>query len=182
VKRHPRVKLQVAELTGLDIEAQVADGTLDLGVAFFPPSSDAVMGQRLFDDTLLLAVPVSHALASRKTVKFSQLADVPMAMLGERFRTRRLLDAHFQRAGVRPNIVLEIDSIDALQRIVDQGVAAAFLPGRSARRSARVRLLEVTDPKPVRPAGLIWRRSTYRSAAAVAFVDELNAELARSKD
>jgi LysR family cyn operon transcriptional activator len=180
VKAHPNVRLQVAELTAIEIEAQVTDGALDLGVAFFPPSSDAVMGERLFDDVLLLAVPAEHPLAKRKTVKFAQLAGVPLAMLGRRYATRRLLDGHFQRAGVRPNVVVEIDSVDALQRIVEQGVAAAFLPGRSARRSAGVRLLEVTDPKPVRPAGLVWRRSTYRSAAAIAFVDRLNAELART--
>lgn len=180
VKAYPDVSLHVAELTALEIEAQVADGVLDLGVAFFPPASDAVMGEHLFDDVLLLAVPASHTLAARKAVRFAQLADLPLAMLGRRYATRRLLDAHFQRAAVRPKIVVEIDSVDALQRIVEQGVAAAFLPGRTARRSARVRLLEVTDPKPMRPAGLVWRRSTYRSAAAVAFVDEIRKELGRS--
>lgn len=180
VKAYPDVSLHVAELTALEIEAQVADGVLDLGVAFFPPASDAVMGEHLFDDVLLLAVPAAHPLAARKAVRFAQLADLPLAMLGRRYATRRLLDAHFQRAAVRPKIVVEIDSVDALQRIVEQGVAAAFLPGRTARRSARVRLLEVTDPKPMRPAGLVWRRSTYRSAAAVAFVDEIRKELGRS--
>lgn len=178
VRAHPMVRLQVAELTALEIESQVAEGSLDLGMAFFPPASEAVMGERIFDDTMVLAVPASHALAPRKSVKFAQLADVPLAMLGQRFATRRLLDAHFQRARVQPRVVLEIDSVDALQRVVDLGVAAAFLPGRTAKRSARVKLLDVTDPKPVRSAGLIWRRSPYRSAAALAFVAALTRELA----
>lgn len=101
LKAHPSVLLQVVELTALEIEAQVAEGLLDLGVAFFPPRSDAVMGERLFDDTLLLAVPTSYVLADRSFVKFAQLADLPLALLGQRFATRRLLDAHFQRAGHR---------------------------------------------------------------------------------
>lgn len=179
VKAHPGVHLQVVELTAIEIEAQVADGALDLGVAFFPAASDAVMGEHLFDDVLVLAVPARHPLAALKTVSFTQLRDVPLAMLGRHYATRRLLDAHFQRASVRPKIVVEIDSVDALQRMVEEGVAAAFLPGRSARRSARVRLLQVSNPKPVRPAGLIWRRSTYRSAAANAFVDQLKEVLLR---
>ena len=182
VKGHPGVRLQMAELTAIEIEAQVADGALDLGVAFFPAASDAVMGEHLFDDELRLAVPASHALAQRATARFGELGELPLAMLGPRYATRRMLDAHFRRAGVQPRIVVEIDSVDALQRVVEQGVAGAFLPGRTARRSARVRLLDVTHPKPVRPAGLVWRRSSYRSAAAVAFVDKLKTELARSKD
>jgi LysR family cyn operon transcriptional activator len=180
VKAHPGVRLQVVELTAIEIEAQVADGALDLGVAFYPAASDAVMGEHLFEDVLRLAVPTSHALAQRATVRFGELAELPLAMLGPRYATRRMLDGHFRRAGVQPRIVVEIDSIDALQCVVEQGVAAAFLPGRSARRSARVRLLDVTHPKPVRPAGLVWRRSSYRSAAAVAFVDKLKMGLARS--
>lgn len=181
LKQHPQLRLEVRELTGPDIEAQVADGSLDVGLGFHPPVHESVMGQKLFDDDLVLAVPRKHALAARTSVKFTQLADVPLAMLGRRFATRRLLDGHFQRAGLRANIVLEIDSVDALQLVVEQGVAAAFLPRRMARKTARLRLLDVTDPRPVRAGGLIWRRTSYRSAAALAFSDQLDAVLAAEK-
>jgi LysR family transcriptional regulator, cyn operon transcriptional activator len=170
MQAHPEARLQIAELTGVDIEAQVASGALDLGVAFYPPMSDTVQGDRLFDDTLVLAVPAAHPLAGRGSVRFAQLADVPLALLSQRFATRRLLDSHFHRAGVRPHVVVEIDSVDALERLVEHGTAAAFLPGRSTRATARVHLLQVTDPRPVRAAGLVWRRSGYRSATAKAFV------------
>lgn len=175
MRQHPHARLQIAELTGVEIEAQVASGLLDLGVAFFPPMSDAVLGERLFDDTLVLAVPTAHPLADRRSVRFAQLADVPLAMLSQRFATRRLLDGHFQRAGVRPQVVVEIDSVDALERLVAHGAAAALLTGRSTRATARIHLLQVTDPKPVRAAGIVWRRSGYRSAAAAAFVTVLQA-------
>jgi hypothetical protein len=38
-------------------------------------------------------------------------------MLAQRFATRRLLDTSFQRVGVTPQIVIEIDSVGALERI-----------------------------------------------------------------
>jgi LysR family cyn operon transcriptional activator len=179
VRRWPGVRLQVQEMTGLDIEARVADGALDLGMAFYPPASTDVMGEHLFDDRLVLAVPARHALAERKSVKFNQLGSTPLAMLGARFATRRLLDSHFHRAGVNPIVAVEIDSVAALQRIVEQGVACAFLPARTTKRSAALRLLEVTDPRPSRAAGLVWRRSSYRSAAATAFADQVNAVLTK---
>jgi LysR family transcriptional regulator, cyn operon transcriptional activator len=179
LKAHPGVKLQVAELTALDIETQVAEGALDLGMAFYPPGHDAVMGERLFDDTLVLAVPPKHPLATRKSVRFAQLDGVALAMLSARFATRRLLDGHFQRAGVKPLVAVELDSVDALLLLVQQGAAAAFLPSRMVGRARGVRLVQVTDPKPVRPAGLVWRRSTYRAAAAIAFADMLKKTLER---
>jgi len=129
LRTHPDLKLQVHELTGPEIEAQVADGTLDMGLGFYPLIHDGVMGEKLFE------------------------------------------------VGVKPNIVIEIDSVDALQRVVEQGAAAALLPGRMARRTAKVQLIDVSDPRPVRAAGLIWRRSRYRSACALAFADQLSSWL-----
>ncbi len=101
-------------------------------------------------------------------------------MLTQRFATRRLLDSHFQRAGVTPRIVIEIDSVDALERIAELGVGATFLPRRTTRPqrgAARLRLIDVTDPPLVRAAGLVWRRTAYRSAAASALGEYLRAAL-----
>lgn len=92
---------------------------------------------------------------------------------GQRFATRRPLDEHFRQAGVRPVVVVEIDSVDALERLVAHGTAAAFLPARSTQATAQIHLPQVTDPRPVRPAGLVRRRSGYRSTAAKAFVSVL---------
>jgi LysR family cyn operon transcriptional activator len=180
VKRHPGVRVQVHELPGLEIESQVEAGALDLGFAFHPPSRAGVTGERLFDDTLALAVHERHALAALRSIRFSQLAEVPLAMLTQRFATRRLLDDHFRRAGVTPRIVIEIDSVDALERIAELAVGATFLPRRTTRprsRGSRLRLVDVTDPRPVRAAGLVWRKTDYRSAAAAAFAEFLKAAL-----
>jgi LysR family transcriptional regulator, cyn operon transcriptional activator len=180
VKRHPGIRLQVHEMPGLEIESQVEAGALDFGFAFFPPSGTAVAGERLFDDTLALAVHDRHALAAQRSIRFAQLAGVPLAMLTARFATRQLLDGYFRRTAVVPQVVIEIDSVDALERIAELGVAATFLPRRTTRprRAARLRLLDVTDPRPVRAAGLVWRKTAYRSAAAAAFAEHLKSALA----
>lgn len=173
MKRWPGVRLKILEATASEIESQVAEGKLDLGVAFYPPSNRDVLGERLFEERLMLAVPSTHALARHRSVKFSQVGSLPMAMLSSRFATRRLLDTYFQRAGVRADVAVEIDSVDALRRIVEQGAAVAFLPELITSRSRRIRFLRVTDPQPTRAAGLIWRQSKYRSTAVIQFATQV---------
>jgi LysR family transcriptional regulator, cyn operon transcriptional activator len=98
LKKYPNVQLKVHELTALDIEAQVEIGDLDLGFAFSPISGNAnglIVGEHLFDDVLALAVPKKHIFSKRKSVSFKQLREVPLAMMSQRFATRRLLDGHF---------------------------------------------------------------------------------------
>jgi LysR family transcriptional regulator, cyn operon transcriptional activator len=185
LKKHPHVQLKVHELTALDIEAQVEAGELDVGFAFSPPSGIAtrqITGEHLFDDVLALAVPKKHILTRRKSVSFKQLKDVPLAMMSQRFATRRLLDGHFVKAGVSPSIVIEIDSVDALQRLVELEVACAFLPVRTTQSNRLFSLIEVVDPKPMRGAGLVWRNSNYRSAASLAFASELRSYVQVRRD
>lgn len=177
LRAYPAMRVQVFELTGSEIEAQVAAGSLDCGVGFYPPLHEGVLGEKLFEDELVLVVPRKHPLADRRSVRFAQIGETPLAMLGPRFATRQILDNYFHRAGVRPNIVVEIDSVDALQKLVELGAVAAILPSRTARRSPRVRLLQVTDPRPTRAAGMVWRRTHYRSAAATAFAAEVEQAL-----
>jgi LysR family cyn operon transcriptional activator len=181
VRRHPGIRLQVHEMSGLEIEQQVEAGALDFGFAFYPPARPGVAGERLFDDTLALAVNDRHPFAGERSIRFARLDGVPLAMLTERFATRRLLDTYFRRVGVAPRVVIEIDSVDALERIAELGVAATFLPRRTTRprRAARLRLIEVSDPRLVRAAGLVWRRTDYRAAAAAAFATYLKSALAK---
>jgi LysR family transcriptional regulator, cyn operon transcriptional activator len=173
LRSYPALRLQVLELTGPEVEAQVASGELDTGLGFFPTLHEGLLGQKLFEDELVLAVPRKHPLAQRRSVRFAQLEGVPLALLGPRFATRKLLDNYFQRAGVRPTVAVEIDSVDALHRLVELGHVSAFLPARMAKKTPRLALLKVTDPRPTRAAGLLWRRTPYRSAAALAFAAEV---------
>ncbi len=175
LKSYPNIRLFVRELTAIEIEAQVESGELDMGFAFFPLASDSrqIISEHLFDDILALAVPARHELAAVASLKFKQLSNIPLALMSQRFTTRRLLDSMFLRAGIKPNVIIEIDSVDALQRLVERGVACAFLPRLTTKPSAKIKFVTITDPKPVRGAGLIWRGGQFRSAAAQAFAREL---------
>jgi LysR family cyn operon transcriptional activator len=173
LERYPRLRLHIHELTALDIEAQVASGQLDLGLAFFPASSSAVQASLLFDDQLMLAVHPTHPLGKRRNVSMAQLKDHPMALMSARFATRRLLDSCFQQAGLAPKIVLELDSIEALRLVAQQGKLVTFLPKRTTQPNSELVVVSVKDPQPRRAAGLIFRKTNYRSPAAVAFEAQL---------
>lgn len=181
IERFPKLHMRIHELTALEIEAQVASGQLDVGVAFFPATSAAVDTTLLFDDQLVMAVHPTHPLGHRSSVRLAQLQDYPMALMSPRFATRRLLDACFQQAGLRANVVLELDSIEALRLIAQDGKLLTFLPKRTTRPSAQLRLVRITDPEPRRAAGLIFRRTEYRSPAVQAFEAQLRAAVKRQR-
>ena len=61
----------------------------------------------------------------------------------------------------------------------DAAVRALLVEVASPVGNRLARLLHDIEPQPVRMAGLIWLKSAHRSAAAVAFADQLGKVVAR---
>ena len=60
----------------------------------------------------------------------------------------------FRRAGLVPNVVLEVESIEAAKRMVERGIGLAFLPQLAVVREIRRRRLiavDVRDAEPLEP-------------------------------
>ena len=166
---YPGVSVEVRDLRAGPIERQVLDGTLDLGIAFHPATHADIEAEHLFDERLQLVVNRRHHWAERRAIRMQQLADQPLALLPRSFATRLLIDNHLQQAGVRPDVRIEIESVEALLGVVRTANLAAIVPERAAAQAPDLATLTLTHPVIIRKAGLLWRRGASRSAAALAF-------------
>ena len=81
----------------------------------------------LFDDHLELVVPLTHPLAG-KEAGMEHLQDLPMITFSKGTWYRKLTDDLFQRCTVMPDIRMEIDSFEAIIRLLPTCKAAALLP------------------------------------------------------
>ena len=150
------------------IEDKLAQGALDLGIAFAPPGRADIRAEPVFDEELVLALKAGHPDARRKTIQAKQLAALPLAMLSERFATRHLIDRAF--AGVvKIAPALELASVEALINIARTGRFGAILPARAAQGYAGIAAIRILRPTPKRTAALLWPAQRQRGAAAVNF-------------
>jgi len=88
----------------------------------------------------------------------------------------------FRRAGLVPNVVLEVESIEAAKRMVERGLGVAFLPQIAVvHEIRRHRLLAITvrDAEPLsRSLDLIHPRQRPLSAEAQGLLKTLRAAVA----
>src|SRR6202034_1533812 len=63
-EHHPMVQMTVADGTSANLEPRVLSGLLDLAVVSLPVLGDELIATPLFDEDLVLVVPVDHPLAS----------------------------------------------------------------------------------------------------------------------
>jgi LysR family tcuABC transcriptional regulator len=82
-------------------------------------------------------------------ISISQLKEIPLILPTMAHGLRSLLDAAFARAGIKPVVVAEIDSLAMLMDAVDNGLGATIQPraavGRFPDAVERFDLAEIDD-------------------------------------
>lgn len=179
--RYPGVQLTVRDLRSGQIEELLIAGRLDLGLAFHPASRDEIEAEPLFEERMHLVVHGGHPLAGRRSMRLRELAQVPLALLPASFATRRLIDAAFAEAGIKPLVRVEMESVDALLRACQGGPLATIAAEHAALHAGPgMHAVLLTEPLSVRRAGVLWRRGASRSTAAREFVAMLGPAIARA--
>ena len=77
-KAQPHLVVQIYELTGLEIERRLLNGTLDIGISYLPPRQAGLHGVVLYEDELQLVIPADHPLREFKKVSVAQAAELPV--------------------------------------------------------------------------------------------------------
>ena len=151
---HPNVRESITVSDSSAAAKAVESGEADLGFVGELPRSSGLKALAITTDRLVLVVSPEHALARNKRVSLNRLRTEPLIIREPGSASRRCVDQALEAAGLLPddlNIVLEINSNDAIRAAVERGVGAAFLSSAAiVREIEEGRLVKVTIPG-VRP-------------------------------
>lgn len=173
---HPGVFLNVEELAASQIEQELLQGRLNLGISFVSPSTDEISSEPLLDEELVLIVSSHHRLAGRKLLKVRELDGEALILLPAAFTPRQLFDEKAREVGAHPRVVVEMNSIEGILAAVRSSHGATVLPALAlTKKAAGLRAIPLTEPTPRRTVGLLWRRDGYRCQATNAFMQYAHA-------
>ena len=148
-RRYPGVQVHVTERADADIEQDLVERKVEIGVVRLPQASlDTVA---LATDELMAILPAGHPLARGASVSVRELAEYPLILTqaGSQDMVMRMFD----RAGVRPNVAHELFQVVSILEFVAHGQGVSVLAS-----------LTVPEPRP----GLAFRPITPRVARRVA--------------
>ena len=168
---HPDVFLNVEELLAAQIEEDLLRGQTNLGISFASPSTDEIGSEPLLDEELVLIVSSRHRLARRTTIKMRELDLERLILLPGASYLRKLFDEKTREAGVRPKVIVELNSIDGILATIRTGGIATILPSRALKnRGTGLRAIPLIEPTPRLTLRLLWRRAGRRCNATNAFM------------
>jgi DNA-binding transcriptional LysR family regulator len=119
---YPNIRFSVASLSAESIVSQLDQYELDLGLTYMDDRVlDGFETLPLYEERFVLLATRSATLEA--TVTWEQAARLPLCLLTGKMRNRQVIDAAFRRAGVKPDVVLETDSIFSLYaHVCDAGL------------------------------------------------------------
>ena len=113
-KHLPQIAVHIYEATSEQTVVQIASGKQDVGLVYQPPVSSAQLTQPVATESLYLVGNAEFIKATTQPIKLAEIANMPMLLPSRESQYRRLLDASFQKAGVKPIVVRELEIVDAL--------------------------------------------------------------------
>lgn len=170
-ERYPDIQLHLVEMLSGYLANQLNARQLDLAVLFQADTGRRwhirpLLDERLFVITSprLAGAPVGDA------VRLSELGRLPLVLPSQQHGLRTTLMATFERSGIEPNIVMEIDGLALLMQTVRGGYAATIQPGAAAARSGEsgLAVVQIEDAHVTRRNLLVTLSEDELSPAALA--------------
>ena len=132
----------------------------------------------LYEDEIALIVNPEHPFAGRGSATIEEAAAEPIVLFDRGSSYFGLIHGFFRQAGVVPNVAMELDSLEATKRMVEEGLGIALVPLVTIERELETGMLArvaITDVEPLkRPISLIYKRHRKRPRTVQAFIDMLS--------
>ena len=126
-REHPNVKVSLTVGNREQVIRALREFSIDIAIMGRPPGDQDCAADVIGDHPHLIVADPAHPLARKRRIDPARLAQETFVVREPGSGTRGLMEAFFERAGVRPNYGLEIDSNETIKQAVMAGLGVAFI-------------------------------------------------------
>lgn len=177
-RTHPGLKVAVQRSLASRISDEVLQHSVELGVLSFRPDDPQIRSIVVYRDELVCIVGPRHRLAAEGTATISRLGRETFVAHNVPSPLRQKVISAFRRHRTPLNMDVELPSLEAIKRFVEQGNGVALVPrltvGRELVTGALI-AVEIPEMSMERRLRLVFRRRSALSHAGQAFLEIVKA-------
>lgn len=168
-KNKPDIQFHVQMVSLENMSRLLHRGEVDFCLSSPPIEGDDIECQILYDDPIVVAVPMGHRYADRSSIQLTELKDEWFVGVKQGYGVRDMVDSVCQSAGFLPKYVYEGDEPARLTALVEAEIGLAFIPSTARNPHERIKYLQVEEHQLVRKIALLSHKNRYISKAALEF-------------
>lgn len=138
------VRLEIVEGPSAVLANLLADGKLEIAVLFDDPAGSGLDLHAVLSESLYFVGP-HGSLAGRAGIDLAEVGAFPLLLMSRPNGIRELVDSRLALAGVRPQVVAEINSPSLLMDAVKAGIGYAVLPASGIEDSLRGKMVDAIE-------------------------------------
>lgn len=174
--RYPQLQLSLEERTGKGVVMGVADGSAEVGIVSSQTPAHGLHAVPYRSDQLMIGVPLGHALARRKSIRFAEALDHVFVGPHADSSLSALMAEGARACGKPLRQRVQASSFDAMCRLVETRLGITMLPEGVLSRHAqagRLRMVALREPWAQRQMVLVVRDPDAVSPIARTLMDHL---------
>jgi len=174
-KKYPDIAIIVQEDTTENLIKRCHHGEIDLAILALPLLAKNLEVEALFDEELLLVVPVGHSLAASKTLPIDAVEGFPFVMLNEAHCLTDNIATFCRRKAVQPVTVERTSQLATVQELVSLNHGVSIVPdmARKIDTSEQRVYRSFTGEKPRRTIAMMWNAQRFQSKAVKTLMEHL---------
>ncbi len=159
-----QVEIGLVEMTTLQQFEALKSGRIDIGVGRILLKDEEIERLILTDEPLVVALPITHRLAGKVSVRLADIMEEPLILYPAKPRPSyadHVLDL-FRQKGYSPQIIQEVNELQTAIGLVTATIGIAIVP-ESVRRLHRddVVYVNLDEPGFTSPIMLSWRKNDH---------------------
>lgn len=183
-QHYPQINLKVEVNPTRIIAKKVLNNEIDIAVVGGNVPEEFKKNleiENFVEDDLILIIPKSHPFALKKQKKINKddLYHLSFLTLNSTSTIRKFIDNILMQNNIETkqfNIIMELNSIEAIKTAVSLGVGAAFVSSSAIEKEKELKTIEVINIENIRitrTLSIITNKAIYRSKALEFFHNEL---------
>ena len=180
-RAHDQVKIDLEEHLSAEVVRAVREGAADLGLCNGATGLGELQSLLYRRDRLVLIVPRGHALAEREAIAFADSLDFDQVGLHSTSSIYLAMRQAAEEAGRTIKLRIHVTSLDAMCRMIDNGLGVGVMPQRAFELMNGVGALQsvpLSDPWAERELRMVARDFSSLPVTARLLVEHLQAPMA----
>lgn len=171
----PDVSVIVQEETTDNIVKACSHGEVDLAILARPVAAKYLEIEDLFEEELVLVMPNGHPLEKKRSIKLSDVQDLPFVMLGKEHCLSDNIATFCRRDSVEPVSVERTSQLATVQELVSLNHGISMVPKMAQQidQSDRRVYRSFTGERPKRTIVMVGNPYRFQSRWLVAFKEHL---------
>lgn len=179
---YPEAHIEVIEDVTSNLIQMLVDAEIHVALMSTPVNDHRMVVERIATEPLLPVAAKSHALASRKRVKYSDLDEEPAIVLHEMHCLSGQVNSLCSEKGIRQQIICRSSQLATVLSLVSLGLGISVVPKACLSSTAPKGLsqLAMTGPDPTRDIAAVWNHGREMSGLGRELIQEIRVAADRS--